>query len=97
MRTPRGAADIQPEKIMFATGRVVGRVLKVTHSGDDLDVTLGPVELTVVIKEAHIEYAGPIDPAKMLVYTSPPPPIPARFLDRDAPEPSDHGRQRRAV
>ena len=83
----QGAADIQPEKIMFATGRVVGRVLKVTHSGDDLDVTLGPVELTDVIKEAHIEYAGPIDPAKMLVYVAPAA-YPGAYLDRDAPEPS---------
>jgi hypothetical protein len=83
----QGASDIEPGKIVFATGRVVGRVLKVARKGNNLDVTLGPVELTDVIKEAHIDYNGTIDPAKMIVYVAPPG-YPGTFLDRDAPEPA---------
>jgi hypothetical protein len=83
----QGASDIQPDKIVFATGRVVGRVLKVVRKGNNLDVTLGPVELTDVIKEAHIDYSGAIDPAKMIVYVAPPG-YPGAFIDRDAPDPA---------
>jgi hypothetical protein len=82
-----GASEIEPGKIVFATGRVVGRVFKVARKGNNLDVTLGPVELTDVIKEAHIDYNGAIDPAKMIVYVAPPR-YPGTFLDRDAPDPA---------
>lgn len=85
-----GASEIGPGRIMFATGRVVGRVLKVARKGNDLDVTLGPVELTDVIKEAHIDYNGSIDPGKMIVYVAPPG-YPGTFLDRDAPDPTATG------
>jgi hypothetical protein len=78
--------SIEPDKVMFATGRVVGRVLKVERKGNNLDVTLGPVELTDVIKEAHIDYSGAIDPARMIVYVAPSG-YPATFVDRDAPAP----------
>src|ERR1700732_2494832 len=63
-----GAAQIQPDKILFATGRVVGRVLKVERKGDNLDVTLGPAELTDIFEEAHISTHGALDPAQMIVY-----------------------------
>lgn len=86
----QGASEVGPGKIMFATGRVVGRVLKVARKGNDLDVTLGPVELTDVIKEAHIDYNGSINPAKMIVYVAPPG-YPGTFLDRDAPDPAATG------
>jgi hypothetical protein len=85
--TARGASSIEAGKILFATGRVVGRVLKVEGKGSDLNVTLGPIELTDVIKEAHIDYSGPIDPATMLVYPAPAG-YPGTTLDRNAPEPA---------
>jgi hypothetical protein len=83
----QGASSIAPGKILFATGRVVGRVLKVEGKGSDLNVTLGPIELTDVIKEAHIDYSGAIDPATMLVYPAPAG-YPGTTLDRNAPEPA---------
>jgi hypothetical protein len=83
----QGATEIRPDKILFATGRVVGRVLKVMRKGNELDVTLGPIELTDVIKEAHIDYSGAIDPAKMIVYAGPTN-YPGAFIDRDAPAPN---------
>jgi hypothetical protein len=81
-----GAAQIQPDRILFATGRVVGRVLKVERKGDNLDVTLGPAELTDIFEEAHISSQGGLDPAQMIVYVAPPG-YPGTFIDRDAPEP----------
>jgi hypothetical protein len=81
----QGASQIAVDKILFATGRVVGRVLKVERKGSELDVTLGPMELTDVIKEAHINYSGTLDPANMLVYVAPPD-YPGTYLDRDAPD-----------
>jgi hypothetical protein len=83
----QGASGIEPGKILFATGRVVGRVPKVEGKGSNLNVTLGPIELTDVIKEAHITYSGPIDPATMLVYPAPVG-YPGTTLDRNAPEPA---------
>ena len=81
-----GAKDIQPDKILFATGRVVGRVLEVKRSGKDVAVTLGPIELTDVFKEAHISYHGTLDPDKMIVYQAPAD-YPGTFIDQDAPDP----------
>ena len=82
-----GAKDIQPDKILFATGRVVGRVLEVKRGGDGVAVTLGPVELTDVFKEAHISYHGTLDPDKMIVYQAPPD-YPGTFIDQDAADPN---------
>lgn len=79
-----GAAEIERDKILFATGRMVGRVLLVKREGDDLAVTLGPVELTDLIAEAHIDYQGPIDPTTMIVYVAAPG-YPGTFL-KDTPE-----------
>ncbi len=65
------ANEIAVDKILFATDRVVGRVLKVDRIGDDLQVVLGPVELTEVIKECDLAAKQPIDLASMLVYEAP--------------------------
>ena len=79
-----GASDIQRDKILFATGRVVGRVLAAERRGNSLAVTLGPVELTDVIQEAHISYHGTLDPDAMITYVAPD--YPGTFTDLDAPE-----------
>jgi hypothetical protein len=81
-----GASQIEPEKILFATGRIVGRVLKVERKGGNLDVTLGPAELTDIFEEAHISSQGSLDPAQMIVYVAPPG-YPGTFIDFDTPAP----------
>ena len=78
-----GASQIQLHKILFATGRIVGRVFKLERKGDDLAVTLGPVELTEIFKEAHISYKGTLNPADAIVYLAPPD-YPGTYLDRSA-------------
>ncbi|MDQ2665629.1 MAG: hypothetical protein M3Z05_06435 [Gemmatimonadota bacterium] len=65
------ADQIAPDVILFATGRVVGRVLSVDHKGDELAVTLGPVAITDVIKDVALSSDQPLDLASMVVYTAP--------------------------
>jgi hypothetical protein len=49
-----GARDLSPGKIMFATSRAVGRVFDIERRGRDVAVTIGPVGLTEVIRDATI-------------------------------------------
>ena len=79
------ASEIAVDKILFATGRVVGRVLAVTREGDNLAVTLGPFELTDVIRDCDLTASQPIDVSSMLVYTAPDYP---GATTRDEPEPA---------
>lgn len=83
------AAEIQKDKILFATGRAVGRVLAVERKGDSLAVTLGPVELTEVFERLHFSYHGDLDPSKMIVYYAPD--SPGTYTDLNTPgEPSSN-------
>jgi len=66
-----GAADLMPGKIMFLTGRGVGRVLHVAHNGNDLGITLGPVQLTDVIQQAHLSGNQTVDAGAMRSYSAP--------------------------
>jgi hypothetical protein len=57
----KGAGDLQPGKIMFATSKAVGRVAEVKKAGDDLAVTLTPVGLTDVIKDGEFSVDKALD------------------------------------
>jgi hypothetical protein len=57
---PRIAA-LKEGDIVFATARCVGRVLKLTRSGDDVRVILGPVQLTDIVKQGNFAYDAPLD------------------------------------
>ncbi|MEP7087483.1 MAG: hypothetical protein ABI884_09120 [Gemmatimonadota bacterium] len=65
-----GAKEIAVDKILFATGRVMGRVLAVDRTPTGLAVTLGPVEITEVIKDCNIKSDQPLDIGSALVYTA---------------------------
>jgi hypothetical protein len=65
------ADEIKVDRILFATGRVMGRILAVEHTPNGLAVTLGPVEITDVIKECDLRSDQPIDLSSALVYTAP--------------------------
>lgn len=54
------ASELQPGRIMFLTSRAVGRVLALEREGDELTVTMGPVDLTDVIKDGRIEVSAEI-------------------------------------
>ncbi|RZT78939.1 hypothetical protein EV382_2135 [Micromonospora violae] len=55
-----GADKLARGKVMFLTGRAVGRVLDVRSDGDDLAVTLGPVDITQVIRDGTFASDGPV-------------------------------------
>jgi hypothetical protein len=92
------ANELAPGKIFFMTGRAVGRVLDVHKSGGDLVVTVGPANLTEIVREAHIHIeAMPVDFGEALEFNSPDMPgefvpltrtitVPAPSLARDGQE-----------
>ncbi|SNT25407.1 hypothetical protein SAMN05421812_10437 [Asanoa hainanensis] len=51
------ADDLAPGKVMFVTERGVGRVLDIAPAGDDLLVTVGPVDITEVVRDGTFERA----------------------------------------
>ena len=65
------AAELEPGKIFFMTNRAVGRVLDVRKDGGNLVIVAGPVDLTDVVREAHITFTTPIDFEEAIAYTSP--------------------------
>jgi hypothetical protein len=66
------ADELATGKVFFMTNRAVGRVLEAHKSGDDLVITLGPVDITDIISEAHIHIVNmPIDLREALAYTAP--------------------------
>jgi hypothetical protein len=66
-----GADAIRTGGILFATGRVVGRVLAVEKMGANISVTLGPVAITDIIKECNITTDVPVDLGQALAYAAP--------------------------
>src|ERR1700690_1176623 len=66
-----GARELRVGKIMFATSRAVGRVARIEPVGDDFAVTLAPVQLTEVVRDANIKADVDINP-ESVVYQSVP-------------------------
>jgi len=56
----KNADRLAPGKVMFLTGRAVGRVVDVRRDGDDLAVALGPVDITEVIRDGTFTSAEPV-------------------------------------
>jgi hypothetical protein len=73
--TIKGTADnideVEVGKVMFVTGRGVGRVRQVQKVGDDVAVALGPVDLTEVYRDAEIEIDQPVDLTNMALVETP--------------------------
>lgn len=63
--------DLSPGKVLFVTGRMVGRVLDVKRKDDGLVVILGPVDITEVISDARIEFTAPVDFSQASQFTAP--------------------------
>lgn len=66
-----GVDSLAPDRILFASGRVVGRVLAVEDSDRGRTVTLAPVELTDVYETLVIDTSADIDPTALAIYTAP--------------------------
>jgi hypothetical protein len=65
------ATELVAGKVFFLTNRAVGRVLDVRKDGANLVVVAGPVNLTEVAREAHIDINTPIDFGEAIAYSSP--------------------------
>ncbi len=68
-------SELQPGKIMFATGRAVGRILAVTPHGNDIAVTLGPAALTDVVSDLQMSFEQPVDLSSAIMYSAPNAPL----------------------
>ena len=64
-------SDFQEGKIVFATGRAVGRVLGLKRQGDNVSVILGPVQLTDVIRNGNFAMNQNVDLNNMISYVAP--------------------------
>lgn len=55
-----GVSDLKLGRVMFLTERGVGKVMAIHSGAKGLEVTIGPVTLTEVIKDGHYASAKPI-------------------------------------
>jgi hypothetical protein len=63
--------EFQEGKIVFATGRAVGRIVGLNRQGNSVTAFLAPVQLTDVIKRGHFAMSQKVDVANMLTYVAP--------------------------
>jgi hypothetical protein len=66
-----GADDLAAGKVAFITGRCVGRVLHLTRRDNDVELLLGPVELTDIFKTMELTVTQPLDLAQSLELPTP--------------------------
>jgi hypothetical protein len=64
-------SDFQEGKVVFATGRAVGRVLGLKRQGDTVSVILGPIQLTDVIRNGSFAMNQSVDLNNMISYVAP--------------------------
>jgi len=65
------AADVRPGRVALVTSRCVGRVFAVRKQGDQLALTLGPVEITDIVRDGSFQLDQPIDFDDTLVFEAP--------------------------
>lgn len=63
--------EFEEGKIVFATGRAVGRILYIKRDGGTVKAVLGPIQLTDVIRNGDFGMSEDINPSNALVYINP--------------------------
>lgn len=94
-----GVDDIRPGKVLLLTSRAAGRVLGVRKQAGGLQVVLGPVEITDVVRDGKFTLDQPLDLSQAQTYTVPDmfsPVIPVSPVLSSTPSDSD-GRFARAA
>jgi hypothetical protein len=76
-------SEFQMGKIVFATGRAVGRIIYMKREGDDVKTILGPIQLTDVINKGEFAMSTPIDMNNVLVFTAPDLPEPREVAQKE--------------
>jgi hypothetical protein len=66
-----GAADVRAGGIVLVTSRCVGRVLAARKHGDQVALTLGPVEITDIVRDGFFQLDQPLDLDDTLVFEAP--------------------------
>jgi hypothetical protein len=61
------ASNLRPGKILLATSRAAGRIMSIEPRGNDLAVTLGPIHLGEVLRDADLKVDVGFDP-ELMVY-----------------------------
>lgn len=89
-RNAPGASTLAVGKIMLATSRATGRVLRIEDRPEGLSVTLGPASLTEIVRDANIKFDLPIDWNSIVAesWSDPVAPGGERVLARSAPSPT---------
>ncbi len=64
-------SEFQEGKIVFATGRAVGRIVSLKREGDSVKAILGPIQLTDVIKNGKFKMDSPISVDNVISYVAP--------------------------
>jgi hypothetical protein len=64
-------SDFAEGKIVFATGRAVGKVMALKKNGSTVTAVLGPVQLSDLIKNGRFVMEEAVDPNKMISYVAP--------------------------
>ncbi len=69
-----GAAHVnefQVGRIIFATSRAVGRIVRLQSSGGTVTVSLAPVQITDVIEKGSFLFSADLDPSGAIIYSAP--------------------------
>ncbi len=64
-------AEFAEGKIIFATGRVVGRVGQLNRDGDTVTVKLAPVQITEIVKKGTFMMHSDFNPKDLIIYMAP--------------------------
>jgi len=75
-------SEFQMGKIVFATGRAVGRIIYMKREGDDVKAILGPIQLNNVIRNGSFAMDSPIDLKNVLIFTAPDMPEPREVAEQ---------------
>jgi hypothetical protein len=80
--------EFEEGKIIFATGRVVGRVGQLTRDGDTVTVKLAPVKITEIIKKGTFMMNSTFSAKDLIIYTAPD--FPSNFDLKDKQQQSNN-------
>jgi hypothetical protein len=69
--TAHGAADVAVGKIIFVTGRAVGKVLGVRREGTVMTVVIGPALINEIFEDAHFTVEQDVDFSEAIPHSAP--------------------------
>lgn len=75
-------SEFEMGKIVFATGRAVGRIIYLKREADNVKAILGPIQLNDVIRNGSFAMDSPIDLNNVLVFTAPDMPEPREATEQ---------------